>query len=205
MKLIKAIVDKVKYIVTNEANDWKAGLRTRRTRLEEAKFIVAQSKCEPRTLTESEIKEFRELYVNGLDTCITSSKIISKLFTTVSFVDAAGNDMTWIVNGHLSKEQIVRLLLNKRDNLYPFYVAVSEVKDTISIRLTHNVLPNIPTEQGEAITEITLIDSDEEIFWKLFRATAIHTESYIVMSVRGTKYIVDKFLEKQEKQEKSIA
>lgn len=194
LKIINNIKKKIKDKITKEVNDWKYGLNILRIRLEEADCEAIDFELMPREVTQEEIMLLSKIRANG---SIGTAMHIPKYFTSITFKDVVGKLRTWEVDGHLSIDEIIDMLMGN-NCIKSEYFATSYVTHRhacIDIIINHFVLPDLYLDTGEIISELRLHPDDIDGFQSLINSGVIQQSKRINMSVKGTNYIVDEFFE----------
>nr|WP_295684090.1 hypothetical protein [uncultured Lachnoclostridium sp.] len=188
----KKIKDKIKDKITKEVNDWKYGLNILRIRLEEADCEAIDFELMPREVTQEEFMLLSKIRANG---SIGTAIHIPKYFTSITFKDVAGKLRTWEVDGHLSIDEVIEVLMDS-SGINSEYFAISYVTHRhacIDIIINHFVLPDLYLDTGEIISEVRLHPDDIDGFQSLIHSGVIQQSKRINMSVKGTNCIVDEF------------
>lgn len=194
LKIINNIKNKIKDKITKEVNDWRYGLNILRIRLEEADCEAIDFELMPREVTQEEIMLLSKIRANG---SIGTAMHIPKYFTSITFKDVVGKLRTWEVDGHLSIDEVIDMLMGN-NGIKSEYFATSYVTHRhacIDIIINHFVLPDLYLDTGEIISELRLHPDDIDGFQSLINSGVIQQSKRINMSVKGTKYIVDEFFE----------
>lgn len=194
LKIINNIKNKIKDKITKEVNDWKYGLNILRIRLEEADCEAIDFELMQREVTQEEIMLLSKIRANG---SIGTAMHIPKYFTSITFKDVVGKLRTWEVDGHLSIDEVIDMLMGN-NGIKSEYFATSYVTHRhacIDIIINHFVLPDLYLDTGEIISEVRLHPDDIDGFQSLIHSGVIQQSKRINMSVKGTKYIVDEFFE----------